>query len=128
LSPPHTLYLWVLQFPIIKAIWTSSFVLVAGGYSAILLGAMYQVVDVWDLKGWATPFAWVGANAITLHFLNSVMGFEPLAIRFVGGDLGKFMDRAVTAGTSSFLAHLVGFAFAMALAGFFYRRKIFLRV
>ncbi len=31
-------HLWALQFPIIKAIWTSSFVLVAGGYSAILLG------------------------------------------------------------------------------------------
>src|SRR6185312_9482220 len=31
-------HLWALQFPIIKAIWTSSFVLVAGGYSAIILG------------------------------------------------------------------------------------------
>src|SRR5262249_14947268 len=30
-------YLWSLQFPIIKAIWTSSFVLIVGGYSMILL-------------------------------------------------------------------------------------------
>ena len=33
-------YLWSVQFPIVKEIWTSSFVLVAGGYSAILLGLM----------------------------------------------------------------------------------------
>ena len=43
-------HLWALQFPIIKAIWTSSFVLVAGGYSAILLGVMHQLVDVWGFK------------------------------------------------------------------------------
>ena len=48
-------HLWALQFPIIKAIWTSSFVLVAGGYSAILLGIADQIVDVWGLKTWVTP-------------------------------------------------------------------------
>jgi hypothetical protein len=38
-------YLWALQFPIIKQIWTSSYVLVAGGYSAILLGAEQASAD-----------------------------------------------------------------------------------
>ncbi|MGO8720171.1 MAG: acyltransferase family protein, partial [Acidobacteriaceae bacterium] len=40
-------WLWGLQFPVIKKLWTSSYVLVAGGYSAILLAAFYQIVDVW---------------------------------------------------------------------------------
>ena len=40
-------WLWDYQFPVIKKIWTSSYVLVAGGYSAILLGAFYLIVDVW---------------------------------------------------------------------------------
>ena len=44
-------YLWGLQFPVIKAIWTSSFVLVAGGYSVILLGVLHQIIDVWGLRG-----------------------------------------------------------------------------
>jgi predicted acyltransferase len=121
-------HLWGLHFPVIKAIWTSSFVLVAGGYSAILLGAMHQVVDVWGLKRWATVFIWIGANAITLYFLNGVAGFEPLARRFVGGDFASFLDRAVTPGTGGFATHLLGLIFAVALAGFLYRRKIFLRV
>jgi predicted acyltransferase len=120
-------YLWSLQFPVIKAIWTPSFVLVAGGYSAILLGLTYQAIDVSGLKRWATIFVWVGANAILLYFLNNVMSFERFAVRFVGGDVAAFLDQAVTPGTGRFVAHALGLAFAVALAAFFYRRKIFLR-
>jgi predicted acyltransferase len=120
-------YLWALQFPVIKAIWTSSFVLVVSGYSAILLGLMHQVIDVWGWKAWATIFVWIGANAITLYFINNIVGFEPFALRFVGGDVSALLDRAVTPGTGLFVAHLLGLALAVALAGYLYRRKIFLR-
>jgi predicted acyltransferase len=121
-------HLWGLQFPIIKAIWTSSFVLVAGGYSLILLGAWHQVIDVWGFRAWSTVFVWIGANAITLYFLNNVFGFEPFALRFVGGDLSLLIDRFTTHHTGLFLAHVLGLTFAISLAGFLYRRKIFLRV
>ena len=120
-------YLWALQFPIIKAIWTSSFVLVVGGYGAVLLGVMHQVIDVWGWKAWATVFVWIGANAITLYFINNIVGFEPFALRFVGGDVSAWLDRTVTPGTGLFVAHVVGLFLAIALAGYLYRRKIFLR-
>ncbi|HET9716967.1 MAG TPA: heparan-alpha-glucosaminide N-acetyltransferase domain-containing protein [Pseudolabrys sp.] len=121
-------YLWSLQFPIVKAIWTSSFALVAGGYSAIMLGILHQIVDVWEWKAWATGFLWLGANAITIYFINGVFGFEPFALRFVGGDVSRWLDRMVTPGTGLFVAHLLGLAFAIALAGYLYKKKIFLRV
>jgi predicted acyltransferase len=121
-------HLWGLQFPVIKAVWTSSFVLVAGGYSLMLLGVWHQIIDVWGFRSWSTIFIWVGANAITLYFINNVLGFEPFALRFVGGDLGALLDRLATPGTGLFVAHALGLAFAIALAGFLYRRKIFLRV
>jgi predicted acyltransferase len=121
-------YMWALQFPIIKELWTSSFVLVAGGYSTMLLGAMHQLVDVWGWKRGATIFVWIGANAILLYFLNNVLSFERFAVRFVGGDLTAFLDGIVTQGTGRFVSHALGVAFAVALAGYFYRRKIFLRV
>lgn len=121
-------HLWGLQFPVIKAIWTSSFVLVAGGHSLILLGVLHQIIDVWGLRRWSTIFVWLGVNAITLYFLNNLFGFEPFALRFVGGDLSALIDHFTTRGTGLFLAHLLGLTFAIALAGFFYRRKIFLRV
>jgi predicted acyltransferase len=121
-------YLWALQFPIIKAIWTSSFTLVVGGYGAIVLGVMHQMIDVWGWKAWATIFVWIGANAITLYFINGIVGFEPFALRFVGGDVSAWLDGAVTPGTGLFVAHLLGLGLAIALAGYLYRRKIFLRV
>jgi len=121
-------HLWGLQFPVIKAIWTSSFVLVAGGYSLILLGAFHQIIDVWNFRAWSTIFVWIGTNAIMLYFLNNIVGFEPFALRFVGGDFSALIDHFTTPATGRFLAHVVGLSFAIALAGYFYRRKIFLRV
>jgi predicted acyltransferase len=121
-------YLWGLQFPVIKNIWTSSFVLVAGGYSLILLGVMHQLIDVWGIKAWATIFIWIGANAITLYFLNNVASFEQFATRFVGGDMSAFLDSVVTPGAGYLAAYAGGLVVAVALAGFLYRRKIFLRV
>jgi predicted acyltransferase len=122
-------YLWALQFPIIKQIWTSSFVLVAGGYSAILLGAFYQTIDIWGWRRWSTVLVWIGTNAITLYMLGNVMNYyETVATRFVGGDVGDFLDSQVTPGTSHLFAATGGLALAIAAARYLYRHKIFLRV
>ncbi len=94
----------------------------------MLLGAWHQIVDVWGVQRWSLIFVWIGANAIMLYFINNVLGFEPFALRFVGGDFAALIDRLTTPGTGSFLAHLLGLTFAVLLAYFFYRRKIFLRV
>ena len=121
-------YLWALQFPIIKAIWTSSFVLVTAGYCAIMLALMHQVVDVWQWRRWATVFLWVGANALALYFLNDIINFWAVAARLVGGDLSSLFDRAIAAGTGGFVTNLVALALAVMLAGYLYRHKIFIRV
>ncbi|MGQ0683792.1 acyltransferase family protein [Bradyrhizobium sp.] len=135
-------YLWGLQFPIVKVIWTSSFVLVAGGYSLILLGVWHQIIDVWGYRRWAVMFIWLGANAITLYFINNVTAdqfairfagstvstFELFATRFAGGDLAALLDRAITPNTGTFVVRMLGLTFAILLARFLYRRKIFLRV
>lgn len=121
-------YLWALQFPIIKGIWTSSFVLVAGGYSAVLLGVVHQVVDVWGVKRWSTIFMWIGANAITLYMLNNLVDFYHVAERFVGGDFSSFLDQTVTQGTGALAVNGIALALVLVLARFLYRRKIFVRV
>lgn len=116
-------YLWSLQFPIIKALWTSSFVLVTAGYSAILLGITHQMVDVWKWQRWATIFTWIGANAFTLYILN-----QSVAERIAGGDLAAFFDRTVTKGAGGFFLHIMALLLAIMLARFMYRRKMFVRV
>jgi predicted acyltransferase len=121
-------FLWGMQFPVVKKIWTSSFVLVAGGYSALLLAAFYLVVDVWKLQAWCRPFVWVGANSITIYLLNRVMSFREVALRLVGGDVQNFFDRHVAPGVGSLVVIAVAYGLIFALMGFMYRRKIFLKL
>jgi predicted acyltransferase len=121
-------YVWALQFPLIKYIWTSSFVLVAAGYSAFALGAMHQITDVWGFKRWATALVWVGANAITLYMLNNLMGFYKLSDRVTGGDFALFFDQTFGLGTGWLVTSLTGVGLVILLARFLYQRKIFVRV
>ncbi len=117
-------WLWNLQFPVIKKLWTSSFVLVACGYSSILLAVFYQVVDGWGWRSWAMPFVWIGMNPITIYLLHELVDIDKIAARFAGGDFGRlcfgrYEDLAVA---------LVGLAITFGIARFLYQRKIFLRV
>lgn len=121
-------WLWHLHFPVIKKIWTSSYVLVAGGYSAILLGVFYQVIEVWQRRKWCLPFVWIGCNAITLYLANNVIDFGRLARRFAGGDVRRCFDAVVAPGCGDVVLSAVALALAFALAHFLYRRKIFLRL
>jgi predicted acyltransferase len=121
-------YLWGLQFPVIKAIWTSSYVLVAGGYSFILLGVTYLIMDIWGRQAWALIFIRIGGNALALYFMNGIWGFEPFAKRITGGDISAFYDRLVVPGTGRLVTHLVALTIAILLARYLYRRRIFIRV
>jgi predicted acyltransferase len=120
-------YLWSLQFPIIKKIWTSSFVLVVGGWSAILLGVFYQVIDIWKYQKWAQPFIWFGMNAITIYLLHAVVDFQKLAARFVGGDLQAALNRTAQ-GLGTLLLALVAVLLTTLVVRFLYQRKVFLRL
>jgi predicted acyltransferase len=122
-------WLWHLQFPVVKKIWTSSFVLVAGGYSLLLLAAFYWIIDVKRWRGWCTPFVWVGMNAITLYLVNNMLqGFRRIAARFVGGDVKAWFDSAIATGSGDLLIAMVGTALMLLLAWFLYRKQIFLRL
>jgi predicted acyltransferase len=121
-------WLWHFNFPVIKKIWTSSYVLVAGGYSAILLGVFYQVIEIWQRRKWCMPFVWIGCNAITLYLANNFLDFGRLARRLAGGDVRQFFDTVVAQGCGDVVLGMVALALAFALAHFLYRRKIFLRL
>jgi len=121
-------WLWHLQFPVVKKIWTSSFVLVAGGWSLLLLAAFYYIVDVRRWRAWCQPFVWIGMNAITLYLAANIVRPRQLAQRLAGGDVKAFLDTAVGARTGDLLIALVGLSFVLLLARFLYRRQIFLRV
>ena len=116
-------YLWSLHFPVIKKLWTSSYVLVAAGYSAILLAVFYFVVDMMKLRAWAAPFVWIGMNPLTLYMIDNILSFRELAERIVKGSfrdsLGAFAELTIA---------LLITAMIVGLARFLFKRKIFLRL
>lgn len=63
-------YVFSIWFPINKAIWSSSFVLVTSGWATLILCIIYYLTDVlqWNF---GSIFKYVGANAITIFFLSS---------------------------------------------------------
>lgn len=122
-------WLWGLQFPVIKKLWTSSYVLVAGGYSAILLAVFYQIVDVWKYRKWCQPFVWIGMNAITIYMGKNILGgYDHISERFLGGDIRSFSELHVGRGFGESMIQICAMLVAFLLARFLYRRKIFLRV
>lgn len=65
--------LWDLQFPINKSLWTSSYVLYAGGLASVGLALCFWLIDVQGYKKITTPFVVYGVNAITVFFLAGLM-------------------------------------------------------
>jgi len=65
--------IWDLCFPINKALWTSSFVLYAGGLATIGLALCYWLIDVQGYKKGTKPFVVYGVNAITVFFLSGLI-------------------------------------------------------
>lgn len=122
-------WLWGMQFPVIKKIWTSSYVLVAGGYSAILMGVFYLIVDVWKCQTWCQPFVWMGMNSITIYLVKNFLGgFGRLASRLAGGDVKTYLDTHVTNGFGDLIVSVVGLLLAFWLVRLLYKRKVFLRL
>jgi predicted acyltransferase len=116
-------YLWGFQFPIIKKIWTSSFVILAGGYSCLALGVFYQVIDVWKIRAWTPPFLWIGSNALAIYMVCNVVKFDKLAGRLIGDDVF-----APSGGLGSMSETVIRLGFVVLLAGFLHRNKVFIRI
>lgn len=117
-------WLWGMQLPVVKRIWTPSYVLVTGGYSFALLGVFYLIVDVWQWQRWVQPFVWIGANPLTIYLAREFADFNAFAERFVGGSIAK----AAGTDVAYLLKTTVSLALSLLLVWFLYRRKIFLRV
>ena len=115
-------YLWWLVFPVVKLIWTSSYVMVAGGWSLLLLALFYLVIDVWGFKKWAFFFVVIGANAITIYFLQAIVNFRGMTDFFLSGII-------TAAGSAGPLVFAIGLlTIKWMLLWWLYKRRIFFKV
>lgn len=126
-------HLWDIIFPINKALWTSSFVLVTAGWANLVLALIYYLTDVKKLK-FGSIFRYAGANAIVVYFLSSfiakIMGQIKVGDTSLHGWLFQniYVHDFISMEFSSLLYGLSVVAFYCFLAYFLYRKKIFIKV
>ncbi len=126
--------LWSFWFPINKNLWTSSYVLFAGGFAMAVFAACMYLVDVRGWKKWAQPFVWFGVNPLAIYFLASLIA-KMISRHHING---VTVNRLIWNGMFAHLfasPYMNSLAFAISYTLLFwlvayvlYRRKIFIRV
>lgn len=126
-------HIWDLVFPINKALWTSSFVLVTAGWANLILALIYYITDVRKIE-FGTIFKYIGANAIIVYFLSSfiakIMGQIKVGETSLHGWLFQnvYVHDFMSMELSSLLYALSVVAFYCFLAYFLYQKKLFFKV
>jgi predicted acyltransferase len=131
-------YLWAFWFPLNKNLWTSSYVLVAGGYSLALLTLTFWAVEQ---RGWRTGWTWVwlvfGSNAIAAYMFSELLPGVLQSIHVTSGgrdtDVITFLldhvFRAIPDPGWATFAYAVSFtAVCFVPVWIMYRRRIFLKI
>jgi predicted acyltransferase len=117
-------YVWSFHFPIIKVLWTSTFVLWAAGWSFLLLALFYTLIDIMRWQKWAQPFIWIGMNSITIYMVTSIIDFHGLANRLVGKDATSLLGEPY----ANAARHIVQMLLVLLFLRTLYKKKIFLRL
>ncbi|WP_190810274.1 acyltransferase family protein [Flagellimonas sp. S3867] len=127
-------HLWDFIFPINKALWTSSFVLVTAGWANVVLALIYYLTDVKGIK-FGSIFRYAGANAIVVYFLSSFITKLFYSIK-VDGDTSLhgwlfnkiYVHDFISMEFSSLLYGLSVVSFYCLIAYVLYKKKIFIKV
>lgn len=126
-------HLWDIFFPINKALWTSSFVLVTAGWANLVLALIYYLTDVKGIK-FGSIFKYAGANAIVVYFLSSfiskIMGMIKVGDTSLHGWLFDtvYTHDFMSLQLSSLLYGLSVVTFYCLLAYVLYKKGIFIKV
>ena len=110
-------------YPIIKKMWTVSYVLKAGGVSALMLALFYYLIDVKGSKSWTLFFRVFGMNSITIYMGSRIIDFGDISRFFFNWTSVHFNEKW----GALFIAIGV-LVIEWALLYFLYKKKIFLRV
>ena len=132
-------YLWSYDYPIVKKMWTGTFVLVAAGYSLLLLSLFYGLFDVlkpkiknkflaFPLTSFGYFFSVIGLNSITIYLVYHTLKSNIYAIT-------QLFTHPILQMASEESPHLakIYFNISVLLLEWFFllylaRKKIFLRI
>ena len=117
---------WLGICPVVKRIWTPSWVLFSGGWCCLLLAVFYLLIDRWSRRRWAFPLVVIGMNSIAAYCMAHMFdGFIGSSLTtHLGADAFKVFGQAYEPLVHGALVLLVMWL----LLFWMYRRKLFLRI
>lgn len=119
--------------PIVKRIWTPSWVLFSGGYTIWTLAAFFFVFDVLPLRKLAFPLVVVGMNSMAMYLMGQLMR-SWVADKVVKIHLGGILQSLFGAdalnqnGVGAMVIPTATFAVFWIIAYWMYRNRYFIRV
>jgi predicted acyltransferase len=113
---------WSLSFPVIKLMWTSSYVLISGGLSFMALAFFYGIIDVLGYKKWAFGFIVIGVNSLAVYVATGIFDFRLVGNILVGHLLPRIGHWAGLVEASA------AFAVVWLILYWMYRKKEFIRI
>ena len=116
-------FIWLPWCPIIKKIWTPTFITASAAYSFALFAVFYWIVDVLKFRRWTFPLRVIGMNAITVYLLYRIVSISSIAKFFFGGVISFF-----PVAFSPLLLNAAILSTGWLILLFLYRKGIFLRV
>jgi len=126
-------YVFNNWFPINKAIWSSSFVLVTTGWATLILAAIYFLTDILNFK-FGSIFKYVGMNAIGIYFISSIISKSFYLIKVGEYNIHSYMYDSIFVHSvlsdklASLLYALTAVMFYLFLSYFLAKKKIFIKV
>jgi len=121
---------WGWQFPIIKKIWTSSYVLYTAGWALLLLATSIWFIDI---KGYqnnvlARVGIIFGGNAIAIYVMADI--FETIYKHTHAHDLvyNGLMNMGLADKSASLIWALISVGSCFLVAYFLYRKRIFIKL
>ena len=117
---------WLGVCPVVKRIWTPSWVLFSGGWCCLLLAGFYAAVDVAKRGRWAFPLVVIGANSIAAYLIAHL--FVDFIRKALTTHFGAEVFRSLGAAYEPLLLGGATLAVMWLLLFGMYRQKWFLRV
>jgi heparan-alpha-glucosaminide N-acetyltransferase len=111
--------------PIVKRIWTPTWVLFSGGWCFLFLGAFYALVEVRRLGAWLWPLTVIGVNSIAAYVIAHICE------HFIGSALRTHLGAWLLPWFGAYRPFVQGvmiFVVMWLMLVCMYRRRIFLKI
>jgi heparan-alpha-glucosaminide N-acetyltransferase len=112
--------------PVVKRIWTPSWVLFSGGWCFLLMAGFYTIIDLWQQRAWAFPLVVIGMNSITAYCMDELFG--GFVSKNLMTHLGQNFFKVFGSAYEPLFHGVAELLVFWLLLYWLYRKKIFLRI